>query len=240
MRAGEPRILFETEIDWQERHKLLKAHFETNLRTDEAVCGMQFCHVRRPAHRSTAFARDRYEVCHQHYSALFEADHGVVLMNRGIRGISCEEGDLALTLLRAPCVPDDTCDRGTQRFSWVLQLWDRPFCAGTATRDAYAYQTPPLMLPGAGHAFESFRAENALIETIKPADQGEGTILRLWEPRGARSRVTVRLPEPMRIFTCSPDEANPVPLAAGREASFELHAFGIQTLLLMPEAEQKE
>ena len=240
VRAGEPRILFETEIDWQERHKLLKAHFETNLRTDEAVCGMQFCHVRRPAHRSTAFARDRYEVCHQHYSALFEADHGVVLMNRGIRGISCEEGDLALTLLRAPCVPDDTCDRGTQRFSWVLQLWDRPFCAGTATRDAYAYQTPPLMLPGAGHAFESFRAENALIETIKPADQGEGTILRLWEPRGARSRVTVRLPEPMRIFTCSPDEANPVPLAAGREASFELHAFGIQTLLLMPEAEQKE
>lgn len=240
VRAGEPRILFETEIDWQERHKLLKTHFETNLRTDDAICGMQLCHVRRPVHRSTAFERDRYEVCHQHYSALFEADHGVVLLDRGIRGISCEEGDLALTLLRAPCVPDDTCDRGLQRFSYALRLWDRPFCGGAVTREAYAWQTPPLVLPGAGKAFEGFRAENALIETIKPADQGEGTILRLWEPRGARSRVTVRLPEPMRIFLCGLDETQPVLLAEGREASFKLHAFGIQTLLLLPAEKQEK
>ena len=238
VRAGEPQILFETAIDWQERHKLLKAHFETNLRTDDAVYGMQLCHVRRPAHRGTAFARDRYEVCHQHYSALFEADHGIVLLNRGIRGISCEEGDLALTLLRAPCVPDDTCDRGLQRFSYALRLWDSPFCGDAVTREAYAYLTPPLVLRGAGKAFEGFRAENALIETVKPADRGEGTVLRLWEPRGARSRVTVRLPEPMRIFLCSLDETQPVPLAEGREASFELHAFGIQTLLLLPAEKQ--
>ena len=234
LRAGEKRIAFETEVNWQERHKMLKVHFETNLRTEDAICGMQFCHIRRPAHRSTAYARDRYEVCHHRYAALFEADHGIALLNRGIRGISCWEGELALTLLRAPCVPDDTCDRGVQRFAFAVEVYDRPFAEAGVELDAYAYDRPPVVIPGAGKTFGGMYAGNAMIETVKPAEEGPGTVIRLWEYRGARSRVTLRLPEKRSIYACGPDERHPELLTVSDRMEMEMHAFEVRTLMLLP------
>ena len=239
LRAGENRIFFETEVDWQERHRLLKVFFETNLRTDDAICGMQFCHLRRPAHRATAFARDRYEVCHHRYAALFETDHGMALLNRGIRGLSCREGELALTLLRAPCVPDDTCDRGTQHFSFAVGVYDRPFANAEVERDAYAYQAPVKVISGAGKRVAGMTAEHAIIETVKPAEAGPGTVIRLWEYRGARSRVTLTLPERAQIFSCGPDELHPERMAVSDQITLEMHAFEVRTLLLKAPDEER-
>ena len=232
VKAGSPRIEFGAGIDWQERHKLLKVHFESALCSDDAIHEMQFCHIRRPAHRSGAFGSDRFEVCNHHYSALFEAGRGVALLNRAIWGVSCDEGDLALTLLRAPCVPDDTCDRGHQRFEFALCVYDVPFALSTVTQDGYAYNMPPLLLSGQGEDSEGFRAENALIDTVKPAEDSTGTVIRLWEPKGTRANVTLRLPRPAQICACDFDEQNVQPLVYADSYSFELHAFEVRTLMI--------
>lgn len=232
VRAGEPRIGFELNIDWQERHKLLKAHFETNLNCENAIHEMQFCHVQRPAHRSTQYAKDRFEVCNHHYSALFEAGRGVAVLNRAIWGVSCDGGDLALTLLHAPCVPDAACDRGKQHFSFALYVYDVPFSLSGVTLDGYAYNYPPLLLPGKGADMEGIRADNALIETIKPAEDGNGTVLRLWEYRGSAARVILRLPRPRTICACSFNESGVEPLTVSDTYTFDLPAFGIRTLML--------
>ncbi|MBR3109340.1 MAG: alpha-mannosidase [Clostridia bacterium] len=232
VRTGEPTIEFSLNIDWQERHKLLKAHFETNLNCENAIHELQFCHVERPAHRSTQFAKDRFEVCNHHYSALFEATRGVALLNRAVWGVSCEAGDVALTLLHAPCVPDDTCDRGQQRFSYALCVYNAPFSLSGVTRDGYAYNYPPLLLPGKGMNAEGIWAENALIETIKPAEEGNGTVIRLWETRGGAVRAILHLPHPRTICACGFDESNAVPLTVSDTYTFDLPAFGIRTMML--------
>ncbi|MBR6184947.1 MAG: alpha-mannosidase [Clostridia bacterium] len=233
VRAGCPRIEFETEIDWQERHKLLKVRFESNLNCENALHEMQFCHVQRPAHPSTSFARDRFEVCNHHYSALFEARRGIVLMNRAIWGVSSEGGSLALTLLHAPCVPDDTCDRGRQRFAFALQAYDMPFALSPVTLDASAYNVPPLVLPGKGCDADGVWAENALIDTVKPAEDGKGIVIRLWEYRGSRAHITLHLPKAARICACDFDESNVTPLCQGDAYTFDLPAFGIRTFKLL-------
>ncbi|MBR6030041.1 MAG: alpha-mannosidase [Clostridia bacterium] len=233
--AGVSRIEFETEIDWRERHKLLKAHFEINLRSENAIHEMQFGHVERPAHRSTAYAKDRYEVCNRHYSALFEAGRGVALMNRAIWGVSCEEGDLALSLLRAPCVPDDTCDRGMQRLDYALYVYDTPFALSAVTHDGYAYNNQPLVFPGRGQGFSGFRAENAMIETVKPAEDGRGTVIRLWEYRGTRTMAELRLPHRSEICACSMDEREATPLTRDDRWHFELGPFEIKSFLIRPD-----
>ena len=232
VRTGEPRIDFELNIDWQERHKLLKAHFETNLNCESAIHEMQFCHVQRPAHRSTRYAQDRFEVCNHHYSALFEATRGVAVLNRAIWGVSCNAGDLALTLLHAPCVPDAACDRGKQHFSFALYVYDAPFAISGVTLDGYAYNYPPLLLPGKGANMEGIRADNAMIETIKPAEDRSGTVIRLWEYRGSAVRVTLHLPRPRTICACHFDESGVEPLTVSDTYIFDLPAFGIRTLML--------
>ena len=72
LRPMEEQITFETTVDWHERRKMLKAHFESNVLREEAMHEIQFGFVKRPCHRSHAFASDRYEVSNHRYSALCE------------------------------------------------------------------------------------------------------------------------------------------------------------------------
>lgn len=46
--ADSPYIEFVTQIDWQERHKLLKVAFPVNANAKEAIHEIQFGYVKRP------------------------------------------------------------------------------------------------------------------------------------------------------------------------------------------------
>ena len=82
-------------------------------------------------------------------------------------------------------------------------------------------------------------AEHAIIETVKPAEAGPGTVIRLWEYRGARSRVTLTLPERAQIFSCGPDELHPERMAVSDRITLEMHAFEVRTLLLKAPDEER-
>ena len=230
LRAGDDKIRFETDVDWHERHKLLKVHFESNMRSLNAIHEMQMCHIERPAHRSNAFAKDRYEVINHHYSALFEPDRGIALFNQAIFGVSAKEGDLALTLLHAPCVPDETCDRGQQHFSFAIGVYDRAFSEGKVTHDGYAYNYAPVQVSGAAAEQIGAWAENAIIETVKPAEDGDGVVLRLWEHRGARAHVTLHLPKAYRVTDCGMQENTADVVGEGDTLTFTMKPFEIKTL----------
>ncbi len=232
--AMSPEITFETDIDWRERHKLLKVHFESNIQAEHAVHEMQFCHISRPAHRTYGYAMDRYEVCQHHYSALFEGARGFAILNRAIYGVSCDKGDLALTLLRAPCVPDDTCDRGHHHFSFALHVYSGPFSVSSVTEDGYCFNRPPLMLSGRCSQTEGFWAEHAMIETIKPAENKDGIILRAWEYRGSRCMAVFHLPRLYAVYACSLSESDLKLISVSDTFSYELRSFGIQTFFLAP------
>ena len=119
-----------------------------------------------------------------------------------------------------------------QHFSFALCVYDTPFALSAVTQDGYTYNYPPLVLPGRGQSIEGVRADNALIETVKPAEEGSGVVLRLWEYRGARARVTLHLPKPLTVCGCSMDEREQTPLAVADTYTFDLPPFGIKTLLL--------
>src|SRR4030043_244161 len=76
LRRNSRRIDFETTIDWQESHKLLKVAFPVNIHSNEAIYEIQFGHIRRPNHRSRPFDADRFEVCNHKWTALAEENRG--------------------------------------------------------------------------------------------------------------------------------------------------------------------
>ena len=67
---------------------------------------------------------------------------------------------------------------------------------------------------------------------MKPAEEGSGLVIRLWEPRGARTWATLRLPHPMEICACSFDEEQVTPLTVSDQWRFEMRAFEVRTLLV--------
>ncbi|MBO4367948.1 MAG: alpha-mannosidase, partial [Clostridia bacterium] len=57
------RIDFDTRIDWQEDHQLLKAHFPVDIFQNKATYDVQFGNVERPTHRNTSWDVAKFEVC---------------------------------------------------------------------------------------------------------------------------------------------------------------------------------
>lgn len=61
LRADSRQIDFETEIDWQETHKLLKVDMNTNIHTDGLISEIQFGHIKRPNHKNRNYDADRFD-----------------------------------------------------------------------------------------------------------------------------------------------------------------------------------
>ncbi len=235
LRAEEKRLDFITRVDWRERRKMLKAHFESNILCENAVHEIQFGFVNRPCHRSHPFARDRFEVSNHRYSALCEGNRGFALLNDGLYGLSTGRGEMALTLLRAPLVPDDTCDRGEHAFTYSLMPFAGSLQDSGVMRAGYALNLPVQVLPGACPAMAGPWCDSGsiVLETVKPAEDGRGAILRLYESMGQTARGTLRLPGEKRVFLSSMDETEETYLCTGKEAPLTLRPFEIATLRVM-------
>ncbi len=186
LRKDKRRIDFETTIDWQESHKLLKVAFPVNIHANEAIHEIQFGHIRRPNHRSRPFDADRFEVCNHKWSALAEENRGVAILNDCKYGINVLGNTMYLTLLKSALAPDPLADKGIQTFTYSIYYWNGSFGECDVVREAYELNSPLLVLPGDGGKVSLFNldAANIILETIKLAEDGSGDlILRLYEAK---------------------------------------------------------
>ncbi len=236
LRAGSRQLDFETKVSWHERHRMLKVHFEHNVLCEEAMHEMQFGHVRRPAHRSGAFASDRYEVIQHHWTALKEENRGFAVLNDGVWGLSCNRGDLSLTILRAPLVPDDTADRGDHSFTYAIMPFTGAFADSGVVQAGYELNAPVTVLPGCCEASTGAWAEGSLIvETVKAAEDGNGVIIRLYESQKTTCTAQVHLPFAGKVYDCGMAEAAPGELLGeGDVVEITAKPFQVVTLRLVP------
>lgn len=59
---GSRRIDVDTEIDWHETEKILKAAFPIDVHADRSAAEIQFGRVYRPTHTNTSWDAARFEV----------------------------------------------------------------------------------------------------------------------------------------------------------------------------------
>jgi len=214
-------------VDWNERRKLLKVHFESDVLCDDALHEIQFGYIKRPCHDSHPFAADRYESCSNRWTALCEENRGVAILTDGIRGVSTDRGEIALSLLRAPLVPDDTADRWHQSFSYAIMPFASAFKDAGVVKSGMAFAEPLRM--DAGFRMDS---DAIILETIKPADDGsDDIILRLYESLRTHAAGTLTLPFAAKVYESSMDEAETGALLdEGNEVHLTMKPFEIRTL----------
>ncbi len=249
LRRDSQRIDFETWIDWRERHILLKAAFPVDILSPVATYEIQFGQVQRPTHRNTSWDWARFESCAQKWIDLSETDYGVSLLNDCKYGHDVRDKVMRITLLRSPANPDQQADAGEHRFTYSLM--PRVVLDQTIA-EAYHLNDPMFTLPGIGGlvtrpAFTLLEPDTVsglhfAVETVKWADDGQGFIVRLYEPMRRRGtaalRVGVRL---KKAYICNLLEENEEALSVeqdedgGSRLSFALKPFQILTLRLIPE-----
>ena len=207
MFASSRRVEFETEVDWHERHRMLKAHFESNVHCENATHEIQFGCINRPAHRSNSFASDRYEVCQQHWSAMHETNRGFALLNDGIFGLSSGRRELALTLLRGPLVPAESNNQGKHSFRYALYPFATSLAESRVVQEGYSFNQP-LRRINASTDLRGPRMEsgNLILETVKRADVGSGWVLRIYQSMNETGSGILHMPFPAELTEISMDE----------------------------------
>ena len=196
--ADTRRIDFETKVDWKLHQHLLKAEFPVDIHADEATFEVQFGNVKRKTHTNTSWDKARFESCAQKWMDFSEGHYGVSLLNDCKYGHSVNDGTIGLTLLKSGVEPNPNADVEIHEFTYSLlphaESWQE---AGTVA-EAYKLNQPAYAVCGgeAGKAvsFASVNKRNVILETVKAAEDGEGTVLRLYECENARTKVTLTVP----------------------------------------------
>ena len=237
LEAGRMQIDFETQVDWHEKHRLLKVAFPTGIHADEALNEIQFGYVKRPTHRSRPYDADRFEVCNHRYTALCDENRGAAVLNESKYGVSMLGDEIDLTLLRASTSPDLHADQGEHRFTYSYHLWDGPFAASDVVRAGYELNLPVTVAEGAAEDFSllSVDAPNVIVETVKAAEDGSGdAILRLYESKHASCDAVLTLHLPAAsVWACDMLEnlREELPVGDGR-VRLSFRPFEVKTLRL--------
>jgi alpha-mannosidase len=195
--AHSRRLEFHTVVDWQEDHAFLKVAFPTVVQASRATYEMQFGVTERATHSSTPFDLARYEVPGHRFADLSEPGFGVAVLTDCKYGYSAHGGTLRVSLLRAPREPDPGADIGTHHFSYALLPHAGGWREAPVVAEAASFNAPLLWAPGKADPRSFAQVEGALVlDTIKRAEDGNGFIVRLYEPYGSRgsARLTLGLP----------------------------------------------
>jgi alpha-mannosidase len=241
-----PRIDITTEIDWHEHQTLLKAVFPLAINSTRATYEIQFGCVERPTHRNTSWDLARFEVCAHRWADLSEGGYGVSLLNDGKYGHDIHDNVLRLTLLKSGVEPDAQADQGIHRFTYSLLPHLGDWREAQTVQRAYELNVPVICLPG--HAQPILSPNNALptfiqidcshvvLETVKPAEDGNGLIVRLYESHNQRGDGTLSFATPLySVQACNLLEQPLEDVSVQKNSfSFEIKPFEIKTFRVIP------
>jgi alpha-mannosidase len=114
-------------------------------------------------------------------------------MNDCKYGYDIKDHIMRLTLIKSAMVPDPSADQGEHVFCYSLYPHEGDWFAGDTVREAWHLNSPLAVLRGqpARHVFSLFNVNvrNVFIDAVKPAEEGEGIIVRLHEYAGARGPI---------------------------------------------------
>jgi alpha-mannosidase len=233
------------DVDWQERQTMLKVAFPVAVRAPYASYEIQFGTVQRPTHRNTTWEQQKFEVAAHRWADLSEAGYGVSLINDSRYGYDVKDDVLRLTLLRGAEYPDPEADRGRHTFTYSLFPHAGGWTQGETVRRARELNEPMVAVPiqdqsaspdrpakpSAARSYLEVEGQGVVVETFKPAEDGDGWILRLYESHGGRDAVHVRFDRALaRVVACNlVEEPQEEMVVFDRGFRFALHPFEIKS-----------
>jgi alpha-mannosidase len=189
----------EIRVDWHESNRLLKFHIPTAYRGRWARFGCPFGSIQRPQLPGVSADEAMWEVPASRWAAVTdEGGNGLAVLTEAKHGFSCRDGDLGLSLLRSPKVPDANADMGAHSIRFAMGRHE-PITTATVTSTAAAADAlfAPILLVEKGAVvsppFELANLGTLAPSWIVPTRRGDGFILRLHETIGAAGVARLHL-----------------------------------------------
>lgn len=197
LESNSKRLDFKTNVDWQDRHRMLRVAFPTTIRSDQASFDIQYGHVQRPTHRNLSWDMARFEVCAHKYADLSDRNYGVALLNDCKYGYKVLGNVIDLNLLRGPTTPDPDCDLDDHEFTYSLLPHVGDLITSDVMDQAIQLNQPPLCFEGRNSSGRDVpvkvSGKGVTLEVLKKAEKEECLVLRLVERLGSETKAQVTL-----------------------------------------------
>jgi len=217
-----PRIDVTLTLDWQERNRMLKLSVPVAVREGILTYDGPYCVQVRD--------QDGREEPGQSWIDLSgraatndgrDIAYGISLLNDGKYGFDCLGNDLRMSLVRSPiyCFHEPArpapeaeylfLDQGLHTIRYALLPHTGSWQDAGTVRHAHALDNPfvnVFQYPHAGpwgpyRSLLSVEPPSVVATAMKGAEDGDASILRLYETHGIASRATITLPDARRIET---------------------------------------
>lgn len=193
-------IEVESNVNWNEKHKLAKMEFDCNILTRKALCDTSAGFIERETHRNTTWQQARFETCHHKWCDMSELGGGIALVNDGKYGVGFLENSMSLSLLRATERPDVTSDIGEHSFCYMIVPHEGDAVTADINRLAHQYNTP-LVKADCQWNLPTF--EPLYLQAVKQSEDGTMTVIRLSEQDGKRGQI--KLPQKVKLLNMLED-----------------------------------
>lgn len=179
-------IEVENQVSWNEKHRLAKVEFASNILTRKALCDTSAGFIERETNKNTTWQQARFEVCHHKWCDMSETGGGISLINEGKYGVGFDENKMSLSLLRATIRPDVTSDMGNHDFCYMIMPHSGDAVSADINKIALQYNAP-LVKADVKWLLPTF--EPLYLQAVKKAEDSEMTVVRLSEQNGSRGEI---------------------------------------------------
>jgi alpha-mannosidase len=241
---GLPRVEVVADVDWHERHILLKAGFPLAASGPRATYEIPYGSIERPTTRNNSVEDAKFEVPALRWADLGDAQNGFSLINEAKYGYDAKGNLLRLSLLRSPTWPDPEADQGHQHFAYALYPHGGTWKEALTVRQGYDfnYRLHAMQVsPHAGKLPSSFsfvktEPEDVVLTAMKKTEDGDGLLVRFFEWQGRQGNVTLTLPPGIVSATVAnlmeKPEGEPLAVSGGRQVTVPVTPYQIQTVIV--------
>jgi alpha-mannosidase len=196
------QVDIDNEIDWHERHILLKAAFPLAASSGFATYEIPYGSIERPTTRNNSWEKAQFEVPAMRWADMGDGKHGLSLLNQSKYGYDAVGNVLRLSLLRSPTWPDPEADQGHHHFHYAVYPHAGSWKDALTMRHGWEYDYPLTAivttahsgsLP-AEHSFASVPTENVVLTAVKKAEDTKGLIFRVYEWAGKSATAEFHVP----------------------------------------------
>ncbi len=200
--ASSPRVDVNMQVEWHEKHILLKVAFPVSAHSEKATFEIPYGSVERPTTRNTPAEKAQFEVPAMRWADISDDKHGLSLLNNCKYGYDAKGNVLRLSLLRSPEWPDPHADEGHHEFTYSLYPHAGGWREALTMRQGYELNYKLLAMQTgkhegtlpAEHGFVEVDADNVVLTAVKKAEENDDLIFRFYEWAGKETDVKIGLP----------------------------------------------
>ena len=199
LEPGSDKLSVQAEVDWHEKHKMLKIAWPMKVDNPKAYYEIPFAVIERPVSGE--------EEPGLQWTAVKGDNGGFALLNNDTYSSSVEDSTIFHTVIRSPIYGDGSgarteesefTDQGSRKFQYALmpvgESWAPVIRAARQLNkpvSSYIETWHPGSLTGNPYGAIQISADNVMLSACKRSEDGTGLILRLYETDGKETPVTV-------------------------------------------------